>query len=127
VPEIHEVLDGGAGALPDYELLELVLFAAIPQRDVKPLAKDLLARFGGLVATDLVDVTSDVGALDGGGWWAVVAPYGAPPVLARFARVAPPSMSRRGRPSARPAPAASTKAKAFSAWRSRISAHTSVK
>jgi para-aminobenzoate synthetase component 1 len=35
-----------------------------------------LARFGGLVATDLVDVTSDVGALDGGGWWAVVAPYG---------------------------------------------------
>ncbi|HAH09731.1 MAG TPA: hypothetical protein DCL48_06485 [Alphaproteobacteria bacterium] len=37
---------GGAGPLPDYELLELVLFAAIPRRDVKPLAKDLLARFG---------------------------------------------------------------------------------
>jgi len=32
----------------DYELLELLLFQAIPQRDVKPLAKDLLARFGGL-------------------------------------------------------------------------------
>jgi len=30
----------------DYELLELVLFRAIPQRDVKPLAKELIARFG---------------------------------------------------------------------------------
>lgn len=36
----------GAQALPDYELLELVLFAAIPHRDTKPLAKTLLARFG---------------------------------------------------------------------------------
>ncbi len=40
--------DQGAGALADYELLELVLFLAIPQRDVKPLAKTLIARFGGL-------------------------------------------------------------------------------
>jgi DNA repair protein RadC len=38
---------GGKG-LADYEILELVLFRAIPQRDVKPLAKDLLARFGDL-------------------------------------------------------------------------------
>jgi DNA repair protein RadC len=37
---------GGADALPDYEMLELVLFSAIPRRDVKPLAKHLLARFG---------------------------------------------------------------------------------
>ncbi|MGF1660205.1 MAG: DNA repair protein RadC [Rubrimonas sp.] len=36
----------GADAMPDYELLELVLFAAIPRRDVKPLAKRLIARFG---------------------------------------------------------------------------------
>lgn len=35
-------------ALPDYELLELILFRTIPQRDVKPLAKDLIALFGGL-------------------------------------------------------------------------------
>ena len=35
-----------AGALADYELLELVLFRAIPRRDVKPLAKALVARFG---------------------------------------------------------------------------------
>jgi DNA repair protein RadC len=40
-------LAGGAEAMPDYELLELVLFAAIPRRDVKPLAKALIARFGG--------------------------------------------------------------------------------
>jgi DNA repair protein RadC len=32
--------------MPDYELLELVLFRSIPQRDVKPLAKALVARFG---------------------------------------------------------------------------------
>lgn len=36
---------GGKG-LADYEILELILFRAIPQRDVKPLAKALLARFG---------------------------------------------------------------------------------
>ena len=32
--------------MPDYELLELTLFAAVPRRDTKPLAKALLARFG---------------------------------------------------------------------------------
>ena len=32
--------------MPDYELLELTLFAVIPRRDTKPLAKALLARFG---------------------------------------------------------------------------------
>ena len=37
---------GGAAAMPDYELLELVLFRAIPRRDVKPLAYDLMHRFG---------------------------------------------------------------------------------
>ena len=39
-------MKGGAGALPDYELLELVLFRAIPRRDVKPLARSLMDRFG---------------------------------------------------------------------------------
>lgn len=37
---------GGADALPDYELLELVLFRSIPRADTKPLAKALIARFG---------------------------------------------------------------------------------
>ena len=36
----------GGDALPDYELLEIVLFRSIPRRDVKPIAKDLLRRFG---------------------------------------------------------------------------------
>jgi len=36
----------GGDALPDYELLEMVLFRAIPRRDTKDLAKRLLARFG---------------------------------------------------------------------------------
>ncbi|WP_135450532.1 RadC family protein [Tabrizicola caldifontis] len=39
-------LDGGAAAVPDYELLELVLFRAIPRQDVKPLARLLLDTFG---------------------------------------------------------------------------------
>ena len=38
--------EAGADALADYELLELVLFRALAQRDVKPLAKDLLKKFG---------------------------------------------------------------------------------
>jgi len=39
-------LRAGREGLQDYELLELVLFRSIPQRDVKPLAKDLLQQFG---------------------------------------------------------------------------------
>ena len=39
---------GGLQALPDYELLELLLFRTMPRGDVKPLAKALIARFGGL-------------------------------------------------------------------------------
>ena len=38
--------EAGSDAVSDYELLELVLFCAIPQRDVKPLAKELIAKFG---------------------------------------------------------------------------------
>ncbi|WP_299771191.1 DNA repair protein RadC [uncultured Tateyamaria sp.] len=41
-------LKGGHDAMPEYELLELVLFNAIPRIDVKPLAKRLLATFGDL-------------------------------------------------------------------------------
>jgi len=49
----------GADALEDYELLETLLFAFIPRRDVKPVAKALLARFGSLsavLAADPVDL-----------------------------------------------------------------------
>lgn len=36
----------GGAALPDYEMLELVLFRAMPRQDVKPLARKLLETFG---------------------------------------------------------------------------------
>ena len=39
-------LSAGSASLADYEMLEIVLFRAIPRRDVKPLAKDLIDRFG---------------------------------------------------------------------------------
>ena len=45
----------GGDGMPDYELLEMLLAQAIPRRDVKPLAKELLARFGsfaGVIAAD---------------------------------------------------------------------------
>ena len=38
--------EAGTDALSDYEMLELVLFRALPRRDVKPLAKELIAKFG---------------------------------------------------------------------------------
>jgi DNA repair protein RadC len=39
-------MTGGAAALPDYELLELVLYRAFQRGDVKPLAKALIRHFG---------------------------------------------------------------------------------
>jgi para-aminobenzoate synthetase component 1 len=47
------------------------------------------AVIGDRLATGLVDVTRDLTALDGTGFWAVVVPFDAPPVLARFAEVGP--------------------------------------
>ena len=44
------LLEGGAEALADYEVLEYLLFAANPRGDTKPLAKALLERFGNLNA-----------------------------------------------------------------------------
>jgi DNA repair protein RadC len=42
------LLEGGEGALGDHEMVEYLLMTAIPRKDVKPLAKTLLTRFGGL-------------------------------------------------------------------------------
>ena len=44
----QRLLDGGAEALADYEVLEYLLFAARPRGDTKPTAKALIARFGSL-------------------------------------------------------------------------------
>src|SRR5436305_543277 len=49
-----------ADPLPDYELLELILFHAIPRRDVKPLAKRLIKDFGsfaGVLAASRPELT----------------------------------------------------------------------
>jgi len=44
-------MKSGPGALPDYEMLELLLFQAQPRRDMKALAKRLLKKFGSFSAT----------------------------------------------------------------------------
>ena len=44
------LIEGGADALQDYELIEYLLALAIPRRDTKPLAKALLREFGGIGA-----------------------------------------------------------------------------
>lgn len=46
----ERLLAGGAEAMPDYELLEFLLFGAKPRGDLKPIAKDLLKRFKSLAA-----------------------------------------------------------------------------
>ncbi len=45
-----KLLERGAGALADYEVLEVLLMAFIPRQDVKPVAKALQAQFGSLSA-----------------------------------------------------------------------------
>jgi DNA repair protein RadC len=59
----QRLLDAGADSLPDYELLEVLLFANDPRKDVKPLAKALLDRFGGFPEV----LTADAGALRAAG------------------------------------------------------------
>jgi para-aminobenzoate synthetase component 1 len=50
---------------------------------------DALAVVGSKLATDLVDVTPDLDALDSSGFWAVVLPFEGEVVCARFATVRP--------------------------------------
>ena len=69
-----------------------------------------LAVVGGRLATDLLDVTSDLAALDSRGFWAVVLPFDGPAVCARFASVRP----------ARPWPGAPWKGVDPRTWRSSL-------
>lgn len=55
----ERLLKGGAEALADYEVLEYLLFAAFRQGDTKPIAKELIKRFGSLSAV----LNADPGAL----------------------------------------------------------------
>ena len=59
----QRLIAAGADNLPDYELLEVILFASNARTDVKPLAKDLLKRFGGF--SELLSAEPD--ALAGAG------------------------------------------------------------
>jgi DNA repair protein RadC len=59
----ERMIAAGAESLPDYELLEMLLFAANPQGDMKPTAKALLAHFGGFAAV----MSADPKALSGAG------------------------------------------------------------
>jgi DNA repair protein RadC len=56
-------LKGGPDGLPEYELLDLILFGAIRQGDVKPLAKRLIEQFDGLAGV----LSAEVEALQGAG------------------------------------------------------------
>ncbi|MFN3312685.1 MAG: RadC family protein [Hyphomonas sp.] len=60
------LLKRGAEALDDYEILEVILMAFIPRRDVKPIAKALQAKFGSLSAI-LAAPVQDLVKVDGVG------------------------------------------------------------
>ena len=45
------LLKAGSDALADHELLEMVLFLALPRRDTKKIARDMIGRFGSFAAT----------------------------------------------------------------------------
>jgi DNA repair protein RadC len=51
-------LTAGPASLADYELLELLLFPALPRSDVKPLAKTLIDRFGGFAGVINAEISA---------------------------------------------------------------------
>lgn len=65
-------VDGGPAAVADYELLELILFLAIPRQDTKPIAKALIDRFGGF-AEAVSASPQELGQVKGVGDAAIVA------------------------------------------------------
>jgi DNA repair protein RadC len=65
----QRLLGSGAGALADYEILEFLLFSALPRQDTKPIAKALIQRFGslgGVLAADATDLMQVKGIKDAG-------------------------------------------------------------
>jgi DNA repair protein RadC len=63
------LIEGGAQGLADYELLELILFAASARSDVKPLAKNLMSEFktlGGVITADINALRNIKGLGDAG-------------------------------------------------------------
>ena len=63
------LLTAGPDAIADHELLEMVLFLALPRRDTKPIARDLLGRFGSFaaaIAAPLADLRATEGLGEAG-------------------------------------------------------------
>ncbi len=78
----------------------------------RPIAAEVpLAVVGGRLATELVDLTDDVAALESAGFWAVVLPFAGTPICARFAQVRP----------ARPWPGPPWRGPDVDAWTSSLS------
>jgi DNA repair protein RadC len=66
------LMAAGPDALADHEMLEMVLFLALPRRDTKPIARALLARFGSFAAA-ISAPPAELKTLDGVGDAAVAA------------------------------------------------------
>ncbi len=47
---------GNSDPIPDYEILEMILFSAYPRQDTKPVAKDLINKFGSIAAVFSADI-----------------------------------------------------------------------
>ncbi len=102
---LREKLSAEPKALADYELLELLLGQVLPRRDTKPLAKDLLARFGTLrgVITAEAQALREVKGFGEGlcGHWAVLreafARLGEEPVRQRLAFTGPDVVAQAAR------------------------------
>jgi DNA repair protein RadC len=62
----QKLLAAGPDALLDHELLEMVLFLALPRQDTKPLAKALIARFGSFAAA-ITAPAEDLRQVEGAG------------------------------------------------------------
>jgi hypothetical protein len=82
----QRLIAGGPDALPDYELLELLLFAGNPRGDTKPLAKDLIDRFGSLaeaLSADADELLTVPGLGEAGGRGAEIGARGGAAPVAR--------------------------------------------
>jgi DNA repair protein RadC len=63
------LLESGPDALADHEMLEMLLFLALPRRDTKPIARELLTKFGGfgpVVSASVAELRSVEGLGDAG-------------------------------------------------------------
>ena len=57
----QRLLEGGDDALADHEIIEYLLMTAIPQKDVKPLARMLIQRFGSLAGVFNAEPRAQIG------------------------------------------------------------------